>query len=55
MKTNSFSNKIKIDHFDSDHFIAQDNHFDNNKHGGQIWCNDMNNSDDQSYDELDSL
>ena len=29
----SFTTKIQIDHFDSDRFTAQDDHFDNTKDG----------------------
>ena len=53
-ETDSFTNKIKINHFDRDNFTAQDNHSDNHKDDSQTWCNDMDNFEDQSNDDLDS-
>ena len=51
---NSFTTKIQINHFNSDHFTAQDDHFDNTKDNGQAQCDAVGNSEDESYDEIDS-
>ena len=48
-----FTTKIQIDQLDSDRFIAQDDHFDNLKDDGQTQSNNMDKSEDKSYDELD--
>ena len=53
-ETDSFNNKIQTDHFDSDHFTVQDDHFNNNEDEGQTHFNDENNSEDENYDELDN-
>ena len=34
-ETDSFNNKIQVDHFGSDHFTVQDNNSDNNKDDSQ--------------------
>ena len=51
---NGFIYHPQIDHFDSDCFTAQDNHFDNTQDEGQTQCDDVYNSGDESYNELDS-
>ena len=53
-ETDSVTTKIQIDHFDSDPFTAQDDHINNTKDNGQTQCYGINNSEDESYDELDS-
>ena len=53
-ETNSFTTKIQINQFDSDRFIAQDDHFDNTGDEGKTQSNNVDNSEDESYDELDS-
>ena len=53
-ETDSFTNKIQVDHFDSDCSIVQGDHSDNNKDDGQTQCIDVNNSADDSYGELNS-
>ena len=53
-ETDSFINKIQINHFCSDYSIAQDDHSNNNKDNGQTQCNIKDNSKDESYNKLDS-
>ena len=50
----TFTTNIKINHFDSDHYTAQEDHFDNNQDDGQDKCDDVDNSEHESYNELDS-
>ena len=52
--TNSFNNKMQVDHFGRDQFIVQDDHSDNNKDNCQTQCNKEDNFEDESYDELDN-
>ena len=52
-KTESYGNKNQTNRFDTNHSIIQDDHFYNNDVYGCIYPNDMNNSEDKSYDELD--
>ena len=53
-KTDQSDNKIQVNHFDSNHSIVQDDHFNNKDNDGRTHFNDENNSEDESYDELDS-
>ena len=53
-RTDSFTTKIQINQLDGDRLTAQDNHFDNVKDEGQTQSNDVDNSEDKSYNELDS-
>ena len=54
-ETNSSNNKIQVSYFNSNHYIVQDNHSNNNKDDGQTPPNDKDNSKDESHHELDSL
>ena len=49
----AFSNKIQIDHFDSDHHTAHDDHFGNTQDNDQKHCDDMDNFDHETYNKLD--
>ena len=53
-KTDSSNNKVQVNHFDSNHYIVQDNYSNNNKDDGHTPRNDKDNSKDESHDELDS-
>ena len=53
-ETDSFITKIQINTSDSNCFIARDDHFDNTKDDGQTRSNNVDNSEDESYDELDN-
>ena len=53
-ETNSFANKIQINHSNSNHFTVQDNHYSNTKDDNEPQSNDMDNSEDDNYDELDN-
>ena len=50
----SCTNKIQSNHFDSDNLTTQDDNSNNNKDNSQTWCNVEDNSEDESYDKLDS-
>ena len=53
-KMNTFTNKIRINHFDSDHYTAQEDHFGNTQQDDdQEYCDDMNNSEHEYYNKLD--
>ena len=52
--TDSFSTKIQINQFNSDHFTAQNDHFDNTQDVGQTQCDDVDNSKGESYNGLDN-
>ena len=52
--TNSSTIKIQIKQFNSKRFTAQDDHFDNTKDEGQTQTNDVDNSEDESYNELEN-
>ena len=52
-ETDSPDNKIQVNHVDSNHSIAQDDHSNNNDDNGCIHSNDKNDSEDESYDKLD--
>ena len=53
-ETDSYDNKIQVNHFDRDHSIVNDDHSNNNNDDdGRTHFNDDNNSEDESYDELD--
>ena len=45
---------MQIDHFNSEYFKVQGDHCDNNEDGGQTQCINADNSEDESYDELNS-
>ena len=53
-KENSFNKKIQNNHCDSDHFILQDDHSDNYEYDSWTHFNNENNSENESYDELDN-
>ena len=53
-KTDSSNNKIQVDYFNSNHYVVQDNHLNNNKDDGQTPRKDKDNSKDDNHDELDS-
>ena len=53
-ETDLFTIKIQINHSDGNRFTAQNNHFDNTKDDGQAQSNDVDKSEDESYDELNS-
>ena len=53
-ETDSSNNKIQVNYSDSNHYIVQDIHSNNNKDDGQTPHNDKDNSKDESHDELDS-
>ena len=53
-KTDSFNNKIQIDHFDSDQSIVRDDYSNNNDNDSQTPNNGRNNSKDWSHGELNS-
>ena len=52
-ETDSSDNKIHVNHFNGDHSIVQDDYFNNNDDDGHIHSNHKDNSEDESYDELD--
>ena len=47
-KTNSFTTKIQINHFESDCSTTQDDHFDNTQVDGQTQFDGVDNSEDES-------
>ena len=47
-----FTTNMKIEYFDSDHYTAQGDHFDNTKMMVKI-SDDVDNSEHESYNELD--
>ena len=49
-----FTTKIQIDWFDSDHFIGQDDHFNDTTDDSRAQSIKGDNSEDISHDELDS-
>ena len=53
-KINTFTNKIQINHFDSDHYTAQHDHFRNTQDDNQEHCDNMDNPEHESYNELDN-
>ena len=53
-ETDSFTTNIQINHFDSDHYTAQEDHFDNTQDDDQDHCDNMDNSEHDNYDKLDS-
>ena len=50
----TFTTNIQINYFDSDHYTAQEDHFDNIQDDGQDQCDDVDNSEHVCYNELDS-
>ena len=54
IETNSFTNKIQINHPNSNRFIAQEGHLNNTKDDDKTQNNDVDNSEDESHDELES-
>ena len=52
-ETDPCDNKIQVDHFNSNHSIVQDDYSNNSKDDGRTHFNDGDNSEDESYDELD--
>ena len=48
----TFTTNIQTNYFDSDHFIAQGNHFDDKQDDSQAQCDDADNSNHESYNEL---
>ena len=51
-KTDSFTIKIQIDLFDTDRLTSQDDPFDNTQDDNQTQCDDVDNSENESYDKL---
>ena len=51
-ETDSFTTKIQIDQFDSDSFIVQDDNFKNTKNENQTQSNNVDNSEDKSYNKI---
>ena len=45
----TFTTNIQIYHFDSDHYTSQEDYFDNTQDDGQAQCDDVNNSEQESY------
>ena len=52
-ETESYSNKNQTNRFDTNHSIIQDDHSNNNDDHRYIYPNGMDDSEDESYDELD--
>ena len=52
-ETESYDNKNQTNRFDSNHSIIQDDHSNNNNDYGRIHSNDKDDSEHESYDELD--
>ena len=50
----SFTTNIQINHFDSDHYTTRKDHFENTQDYNQAQCDDMDNSEHESHNELDS-
>ena len=50
----TFTTKLQTNHFDSDHYTAQEDYFNNTQDDDQDHCDDMNNSEHESYNDLDS-
>ena len=44
IEMDTFTTKIQTNHFDSDHYTAQEDHFDNAQHDNQDHCDNMDNS-----------
>ena len=49
----SFTTIIQINHFDNDHYTTQEDHFDNAQDDDQAQYDDVDNSEHESYNELD--
>ena len=49
-----FTTKIRIDWFDSDRFIGQDDHFNDTKDDDRTQTNGVDNSEDENHNEVDS-
>ena len=56
-ETDLFTNKMQINHFGSDYFTAQDDHYNNNENDSQTQYNVKDNSRDEldSSQQLDSM
>ena len=52
-ETESYGNKNQTHRFDTNHYMIQDDHSNNNADYGYIYPNDMDDSEYESYDELD--
>ena len=50
----SFTTNIYINHFDSNHYTTQKDHFDNNQDEDQAQFDDTDNSEHENYNKLDS-
>ena len=50
----SFTTNIHINHFDSNHYTTQKDHFDNTQNNNQAQFDDRDNSEHIGYNELDS-
>ena len=53
-ETKSYDNKIQVIHFNSNYAIVQGDHSSNHNEDSHTHINDKNNSEDESYDELNS-
>ena len=51
--TDSSDNKIKVNNVNSDHSIVQDDHSNNHDNDGRIRSNNTDDSEDESYIDLD--
>ena len=50
-ETDSLTTIIQIDNFDSDNYTTQKDHFNNAQDDNQAQCNDVDNSEHESYNE----
>ena len=53
-ETDSLTTNNQINQFDRNRVTAQNDHFDDTKDEGRTGSNDVDNSKDESYNELDS-
>ena len=54
-KTGSFTTIIQIKHFDNDQYTTQEHLFNNTQDDNQAQYDDVDNSEHESYNELDRL
>ena len=52
-ETDSFTNIIQIKHFDYDNYTTYEDHFGNTQNDNQVQCDDVDNFEHKSYNELD--
>ena len=53
-KTDSYENKFQVNNFDRNYYTVQDDQSNNNDNDSHTHFNDEDNSEDESYDELDN-